>query len=124
MGSPIKVEGRLVCKMKEKWVINVRGADCSPEFEKEYNEWYNEVHVPMLLKSGELKEVTRFKKIGGDEDYPKYLVIYRFDNLEAFERYEKSEELAIAAKDSREKWPPRSVTSKRVQYELLKSWKG
>jgi hypothetical protein len=71
--------------MEKKSVINVRGFDCPPDSEEQFNKWYSEIHIPMLLESGEINAVTSFKRIGNDEKYPKYLVIYQFANLPSFE---------------------------------------
>jgi len=78
----------------------------------------------MLLESGEIEKVTRYRRIGEDEKYPKYLVIYQFENQQAFERYEASSELAAAVEYARNSWPAGSYEpSWRVQYEFVSHWK-
>jgi hypothetical protein len=110
--------------MKQGIVINIRGSDCSPEWVDEFNEWYCNMHVPMLMKSGDVEKVTRYRKIGDDEDYPRYLVIYEFEDRQAFERYEASPALAAAKEDANNRWPAGSYQPKwRVQYEAIEIWK-
>ena len=110
--------------METKPVINLRGTNCLPEVEETFNTWYDDTHIPMLLKSGEISEVTRYGRIGDDEKFPKYLVIYQFENLAAFERFEASPEGAAAIKEVKSTWPAGGYESKwRVQYEATRTWK-
>ena len=69
------------------------GTNCSPDIEDEFNRWYDEVHVPMLLKFHGISAVTRYQILEANEDYPKYLTGYQFESEEAFESYGKSQEL-------------------------------
>ena len=109
--------------MEEKSVINLRGSDCSPELEEEFNKWYRDVHIPMLMESGEIKHIKRYRRMSADEKYPKFLVIYQFENREAFERYEASPALAAAVEDVKNRWRDGGYESRwRVQYELMESW--
>ena len=108
------------CKQQ---VINIRGLDCPPELEEKFNSWYNEVHIPMLFESGEIKKVTSFRRISGEDDYPKYIAVYEFEDQQAFERYNSSNALAEARKEARQTWGNRPPLSKwRVQYEAVKTW--
>ena len=111
--------------MDKKPVINIRGMDCSPEFEEEFNKWYSEKHIPMLLETGEIRRVTRYKRSGDDKDYPRYLAVYEFENQEAFDRYNASPKLAVAAEDARQTFKEGEVERRwRVQYEAMGTWEG
>lgn len=104
-------------------IINIRGTDCPPELEEKFNRWYDETHIPMLLESGEIKAVTRYKRIDDDNSYPKYAAIYEFENWQAFERYQKSKSLLEAREEIKQSWPDKRYESKwSVQYEVIKSW--
>ena len=110
--------------MDAKAVINLRGTDCSPEAEEAFNKWYSEVHIPMLIESGEIKGIKRYKRISEDDKYPKYLVVYEFEDREAFERYEASPQLAAAVQDVKDRWRDGGYEPRwRAQYELVESWK-
>jgi antibiotic biosynthesis monooxygenase (ABM) superfamily enzyme len=110
--------------MKTKSVMILRAFECLPDWEENFNDWYCKIHVPMLLNSGEIKEVTRFRRIDSDGNYPKYVVIYQFENLQALERFEASPEVAAAIEDSKKRWPPGSWETKwRVKYEAVEVWK-
>ena len=47
--------------MNEKKVINVVAIDCKPEVEEKFVHWYDEVHIPILLKFKGLLSVKRYK---------------------------------------------------------------
>ena len=102
-------------------VINVGGVDCPPEIEEKFDQWYEEIHIPMLLKTGEFKRVTRFKRIGEDPNYPKFLMIYEFEDRQAFERYEKHPAMAEAILEMKHSWPKGGPVQRkwRVQYEVV-----
>lgn len=109
--------------METKPVINILGTRCRPEDEEKFNKWYEEVHIPLLLRFKGLKAVTRYKITGEAEEYPKYLAIYKFDSQEAYQAYETSPELAAAREEMRETWKEGGFEIKwRVQYESMKTW--
>ena len=109
-----------------KKVINIRGMDCSPKVEDKFNKWYNEAHIPMLLKCKAVKAVTRLRRIGNDPSYPKYLVIYEYDSQEDYEAYSKGPELAAALEEMNTSWPNNEGLDFkwRAQYETIKSWEN
>ena len=109
--------------MEAKPMINIRGIDCPPKLEEKFNKWYNEVHIPMLLKSGETRRATRYKRIGDDEKYPNYIAVYEFENQQAFARFDTSPELDAAVEDAKKTFPDKKYETKwRVQYEVIKTW--
>ncbi|MFC1929663.1 EthD family reductase [Chloroflexota bacterium] len=111
--------------MEAKSVINMRGIDCPPELEEKFNKWYEETHIPMLLKTGEVRSVTRYKRAGDDGNYPKYLAVYEFENQQAFEKYKNSPEMVAALEDVKKTWPDKKYESKwSTQYEAMRTWKG
>lgn len=105
-------------------VINVVGTRCHPDDEARFNKWYDEVHIPMLLKFKGMKKVTRFKAAYEPKEYPKYLTIYEFDSKKDFEAFQNSPELAAARAEMTETWKARPFEMTwRVQFEALKTWK-
>ncbi len=83
-------------EMTDKPIILIRATQCQPEVEEKFNKWYDEIHIPLLLKFKGITEVTRYKLMTETEEYPKYLAIYTFESQSAFEAYETSPELAAA----------------------------
>jgi hypothetical protein len=105
-------------------MINIRGMDCAKKDDVKFNKWYNEIHIPMLMKNPNMKSVTRFKRIGDDPQYPRYLAVYEFDSPESFKEYNGSPEIAAAVEEIKESWPNGGLDFIwRVQYEEIKTWK-
>ena len=91
--------------MSSKPLIWIVGIQCRTEDEVKFNAWYDDVHVPMLLKGDCVKRVTRFKL--ADETYhvgattqvcPNYLTIYEFENRERFDSWMTGQARAEAAR--------------------------
>ena len=118
--------------MKPNSIINVLGVNCELDYEEKFNKWYNEIHVPMVMKFKGVKRVTRFKVIKPSKQscvkatrggYPNYLLISEFENEQVFEDYEASPELAEAMKETNETWANGGIERVwRVQYKGLKTW--
>ena len=110
--------------MENRAVIHLVGTRCQPEVEEKFNSWYDQTHIPMLLKFEGLRGATRYKVLKAGEGYPEYVAIYEFDSREAFESYEASAELAAALDEMRETWKEGGYeTVWRVQYEAIKTWR-
>ena len=125
--------------MPNKPVILLAGTDCDPELDEQFNEWYNEDHIPKGLESEFLEGVTRYKMAFGTEltedarsaaaNYPKYLAVYEFKNKEAFDAWQKSDAVAETRKGRRARWGKTDGSGLegmevkwKVVYEPLRSW--
>ena len=109
--------------MGDKPIINIVATQCRPEDEEKFNKWYDEVHVPMLLKFRGLREVIRCKIINETEGLTNYLALYQFESQKAFAEYESSPELAAATAERKETWGEEGFSRKwRAQYEIVKTW--
>ena len=84
-------------------IINIIATECRPEDDEEFNKWYNEVHIPMLMKYKGIKKVTRYKVIE-NEGKPRYLAVYEFDNKTDYDGLSKSPELQAAIAEMNETW--------------------
>jgi uncharacterized protein (TIGR02118 family) len=110
--------------MENKPVINMVATECKLEDEEKFNKWYDEVHIPMIMKFKGVSEVTRYKLPGNAGEYPKYLTIYTFDNADALKAFGTCPEMAAVQADMRETWKDGMFTIKwRVSYEPVKTWK-
>lgn len=109
--------------MESKPMINIVGSQCPPEVEDRFDAWYSEKHVPDVLKFRGIKRVTRYRLMGADKGYPKFLAIYEFVSRQALEEYETSPVRAAAGEDwqriSRETG---AEMMWRVQYEAIRTW--
>lgn len=97
---------------------------CAPELEDEFNKWYNEVHIPLVMKGGMLKAVTRYELTDAVEsDLPGYTTICEFEDRETFEKWLASDELAVARKDRVEAMDGKDVVwTSRAFYEPMMSF--
>ena len=110
--------------MEKEPTIHIVATQCQPEVEDEFNAWYDDIHIPMLLKYKGITEVTRYKIARESEEYPKYLAIYKFENKDAYEAYKASPELAAAIEEAEGTWKEGGYEIKwRVQYEPMKTWR-
>ncbi len=80
------------------------GTNVIPEREEEFNEWYNEVHVPMLLKAPGILRAARYRVESAEGDLPRYLAIYEMESDEGTKLFEESPELEAARRDRFERW--------------------
>ena len=109
--------------MGTKPIIHIVATQCQPEAEEKFNRWYNEVHIPLLLKFKGLKEVTRYRIIKEAEESPRYLAIYQFEKQKDYEAFESSPDLAAAREELKESWKEGGFEIKwRAQYEAIKTW--
>jgi len=105
-------------------IISIIATQCRPEVEEKFNSWYDEIHIPLLLKFKGIKAVTRYKIINETEEYPTYLTVYEFESQKSYEAYTNSPELAAAREEMSETWKEGDFEIKwRVQYESIKTWK-
>jgi hypothetical protein len=104
-------------------IINIVGTQCKPLDEEKFNKWYNEVHVPMLMKSKKVLGVSRYKYLGKPGGLPNYIAIYKFASLKDYEDHQASPEHAAAVKEMQETWKGNIEFTSRVQYELVKVWR-
>ena len=118
--------------MSDQAVIWTVGIQCKAEDEAKFNTWYDDVHVPMLLKGDFVKKVSRYKLAA--ETYhvgvttqvcPNYLTIYEFENQQKFESWMNSEARAEAGDDKVQTWGDNCYEVKwATRYNLTNSWNG
>ncbi len=109
------------------WIV---GIQCRTEDEAKFNAWYDDVHVPMLLKGDCIKKVTRFKL--ADETYqvgtttqvcPNYLTIYEFANRDRFDSWMTGQGRAEAGDDKAKTWSENPYEVKwATRYDLINAW--
>jgi len=63
---------------KEPRVIVIVQTDIDPEMEEEFNRWYKEEHIPLLLQ---VPGVLSAKRGISQEGSPKYFSIYEHENI-------------------------------------------
>ncbi len=106
--------------MANKPILMVLTIECPPALEAKYNKWYDEVHIPMLIKYKGIKRVRRAKVTKEEAGQAPYITIYEFNNYADYEGYMKSPERAAAVKDMEETFKDGKFTVKmRTLYEVI-----
>jgi len=109
--------------MAKARILNIVATECLPKNDAKFNKWYNEVHIPMLMKFKGLKKVTRYQLTGDKKESAKYLAFYEFDGKEALEAYLKSPEFAAGIGEMQETWKDGGFDIKwSAVYEPIKTW--
>jgi antibiotic biosynthesis monooxygenase (ABM) superfamily enzyme len=103
------------------WLVGTR---CAPELDDEFNKWYDEVHIPMLMKGGQISAVTRYKLSSDVEsDQSPYLAVYEFKDVATFKSWLSGDSLAAARAEMKETWGNRDISiTARAFYEPLRRW--
>ena len=104
-------------------LINIVATECSSLEEPRFNKWYNEVHVPMLMKYPGIRKVTRYRLQGEVKEAPSYMACYEFDTPEDLAGMQQSDEFQAAMAELQESWPDGgfAITWAAV-YEPIKTW--
>ena len=63
---------------KELRIILIVQTDIDPEMEEEFNRWYEEEHIPLLLQ---VPGVLSARRGVSQEGSPKYVSIYEHENI-------------------------------------------
>ena len=73
----------------KKHILLIVRIDVEPEMEEEFNRWYNEEHIPTLLK---VPGVLWGKRAINTGPGPKYIAVYEHENIEVqrSEAYQKA----------------------------------
>ena len=116
--------------MTNKPLIWMVGIQCRTETEAEFNAWYDDIHVPMLLKGDHVKKVSRFKladrtyQVGTTTEVcPDYLTIYEFESQDQFDSWMSGQARAEAGEDKVKIWSENPYEVKwATRYDLINSW--
>ena len=73
-------------------VLFVIKATIAADQEAAFNRWYNEEHVPQVLRYNGAVSGRRYKRILGDEKW-QYMAMYEFASEEVFAEFMESEHL-------------------------------
>ena len=132
--------GNSVPESKNSRIIHLEGYTFPNPEQETFDTWFNklgkELFIPLLMKSTDLREYAQYRLIEdtwkgvGDVyrtkrpvEYPTYLSILTFDNINSFENYEKSLELAAFRYALNLTFPGVLDYKWYVQYQLIKSFR-
>jgi len=107
-------------------VIHIVARTFKPEEEDKQNEfyekWFYEAYIPLLGEVTGLRSANRYKIVKENPRYPKYIHIFRFDNLKSFNDYNKSEEINAVRQSVDANFPGNDYTW-WVQYQQTLNWR-
>ena len=104
-------------------LLNIVATECSLQEEVRFNNWYNDVHVPMLMKYSGISRVTRYRLQGEAQGAPTYLACYEFDTNEALTGMQESDEFKAAIQEMQETWSDGGFSiSWSAVYEPIRAW--
>jgi hypothetical protein len=115
-------------------IMHLEAYRISPEDQKKYYEWFNDygcnIFMPLLLKLPGFMGYDWYQDSGQrrtmgqrESEYPKYLSIIYFENIKAYDDFEKSPELVALQKSMRRVFPRGLKYEWYVQYQLVKSFR-
>jgi hypothetical protein len=121
-------------KIENAPIMHIESYRLRPEDEEKYVKWLNDygfnVLIPLFVGLPGLKGYDCYKHTGlkgisevREWEYPPYLSIVYFENVEAFENYEKSRELVAYQKALRNVFPNGLNLRWYVEYQLVRSWR-
>jgi len=109
--------------MAKARIINIVATECPPEVEAKFNKWYNEVHIPMLMKYKGIKKVTRYKTIVQPGAKQRWLALYEYDNKEDLNGMMGSPELKAVREEMEATWKDQKFEVKwAMAAEPIKTW--
>lgn len=67
------------------FLVGTRPQD--PALEAEFNRWYDQVHIPEIMKLGFMTKASRYQLEDDKEGYPKFLAVYEFPDEQALSSF-------------------------------------
>ena len=109
--------------MAQGMILNIVATECPTDIEAKFNKWYNEVHIPLLLKFKSMKKVTRYQLMGESKEQARYLALYEYESKEALDAFFKSPEFAAALEEMQGTWKGGEIDIKwTATYEPIQAW--
>lgn len=64
----------------KKWLFIVECNCSNPDREADFNEWYNNIHLPDMLELPAVVRADRYENINPDEGEGKYVALYEIES--------------------------------------------
>ncbi len=98
--------------------IFVVRATITKDKEAAFNKWYNEEHVPQLLRYNGAISGRRYQKILGDDKF-QYMAVYEFASEDVFRRFQESDHFTELVKEYDANF---GTTSERQRSAYVQVW--
>jgi len=66
----------------ERWLLTVESNCADPSREKEYNDWYDNVHLPDILETPGFVRAARYENSSPGEGQGKFLATYEIETAD------------------------------------------
>ncbi len=63
----------------ERWLLTVESNCCDPSREKEFNDWYNKIHLPDILETPGFVRAVRYENTNPAEGQGKFIAMYEIE---------------------------------------------
>ena len=93
-------------------------ATITAEREDAFNRWYNEEHLPQVLRYNGAVSGRRYRKLTGEDRYA-YMAVYEFASEDVFRRFRDSDHLKKLVKDYDANF---GTTSERERSAYVQIW--
>ena len=103
-------------------VILIVATECTPVDEARFNKWYNEVHIPMIMKYKGVVKATRYQLAGEAKGQSKYLAIYEYADMKSFQGMSSSKEVKAALEEMQQSWKGADFLKWSAAYEPIKAF--
>ena len=132
--TPAFPSKKLDTRIEDATIVHLEAYRLSSEDAEKYNKWFSDyafnIFIPLFMKLPGIKGYDYFKNTGirlarnlRESDYSPYLSVVYFDDIQSYENYEKSPELATLRKNLRNIFPNGLNYKWYVQYQLEKRWR-
>ncbi len=64
----------------KKWLLIVESNCIDPDREAEFNEWYNNIHLPDMLELPAVVRVDRYENINPEDGQARYIALYGMES--------------------------------------------
>ncbi len=109
--------------MAKQRLLNIIVTECPLKIAEKFNKWYNEVHVPMLMKYKGIKKTTRYKVMDEGKDKAQFIAIYEYDSKEDMAGLNASPEFKAAIEEMQETWKGQMFDIKMAfNCDPIKAW--
>ena len=109
--------------MPNNKLIQIVASESTPDKDARFNEWYTQVHVPMLFGYAGVKQASRYRLKGDIAQCAGYLAVYEFESEEALQEFPKSPAFTAAIEDFENRKEEMGFIMKWAGvYELIESW--
>ncbi|MBN1188299.1 MAG: EthD family reductase [Dehalococcoidales bacterium] len=108
--------------MSNPQLLSIIETECQSKDAEEFNRWYNDVHIPMLLKSPGVSGVSRFEIAVEAGQPPRFMAVYKFNSEKDIEEFQKSPQTSEAIKDFNDNWGTRVKLVSNKKASRIKDW--